>query len=240
MDIIKNNYPPKNKEELNKLIESLIKLYKNQNNQNNANNANNQEDKLLNKNMISYYDKKLKEKMEYLENYLSELKKFIIEKFEWSTRTYGRYAFYYKLEENNSKATKIDGEGTITICRGTKPLQKGNKYKLDYYIDYNDGQFDVGFGDDQEGEMGWLRGNNLYCISSEGIFINGKNNPNYKIQKENKKITFIIDLKNNNSEIYMNDQKVDNFNMKPDNIYYPMIAMRKLNNSVKLDLTEIY
>jgi hypothetical protein len=38
----------------------------------------------------------------------------------------------------------------------------------------------------------------------------------------------------------MDDQKVDNFNMKPDNIYYPMIAMRKLNNSVKLDLTEIY
>ena len=88
--------------------------------------------------------------------------------------------------------------------------------------------------------MGWLRGNNLYCISSEGIFINGKNKPDYKIQKENKKITFIIDLKNNNSEIYINDQKVDNFNMKPDNIYYPMIAMRKLNNSVKLDLTEIY
>ena len=37
----------------------------------------------------------------------------------------------------------------------------------------------------------------------------------------------------------MNDQKVYNFNMKPENIYYPMIAIRELNNSVKLNLTEI-
>ena len=119
-------------------------------------------------------------------------------------------------------------------------MQKGKKYKVDYYIDYFDGQFDVGFGDDQEGEMGWLRGDNLYGFTNDGIFINGKKNEDYKIKKENKKITFIIDLKNNISEIFMDGRKLYNFMMKPENTYYPMIATRKLNNSVKLNLTEIF
>lgn len=248
MDIIINNYPPKNKEELNKLVGELIKLYNNKNNTNNEdninkptpNNINNQEDKLWIDNLIKYYDKVLQAKKKDLENYISEIKLFKIEKFEWSTQTYGKYGFYYKLEENNSKATKTSGEGFITICRGNKPLQKGKKYKVDYYIDYIEGQFDVGFGDNGEGEMGWLRGENLYGITNDGIFVNGKKNEDYKIKKENKKITLIIDLKNNATEIFMDGRQLYNFMMKPENTYYPMIAMRKLNNSVKLNLTEIF
>ena len=246
MDIIINNYPPKNKEELNKLVEELLKLYNNKNNANNegninkTNNRNSQEKKLLIGNLINYYDNILEEKKKDLENYISELKLFKIEKFEYSTKTYGKYGFYYKLEENNTKATKTSKEGVITICRGTKPLQKRKKYKVDYYIDYFQGEFDVGFGDDQEGEMGWLRGNNLYGITNDGIFVNGKKNEDYKIKKENKKITFIIDLKNNVSEIFMDGRQSHNFMMKPENTYYPMIAMRKFNNSVKLNLTEIF
>ena len=120
-------------------------------------------------------------------------------------------------------------------------MQKGKKYKLDYYIDYFDGEFDVGFGDDQEGDMDWLRGNNLYGFTNDGIFINGKKNEDYKIKKETKKITFIIDLKNNIFEIFMDGRKLDNTNeMKPENTYYPMISMKELNNSVKLNLTEIF
>ena len=236
MDIIINNYPPKSKEELNKLVGELIKLYNTEGNINmpKPNNINNEEDKLLIQNLI------IQAKKKDLENYISELKLFKIEKFEWSTQTYGKYGFYYKLEENNSKATKTSGEGFITICRGNKPLQKGKKYKVDYYIDYIEGQFDVGFGDNGEGEMGWLRGENLYGITNDGIFVNGKKNEDYKIKKENKKITLIIDLKNNATEIFMDGRQLYNFMMKPENTYYPMIAMRKLNNSVKLNLTEIF
>ena len=258
MDIVKNNYPPKNKEELNKLIEALIRLYNNKNNENNENKTNNtsntntpsdrsntnntncQEDKFLLGNKINYYDKMLKEKKENLENIVSEFKKYKLEKFEWTTKTYGNRDFFYKLEENNSKATKISGEGIFSICRSDKPLKKGNKYKLDYYIDYNVGDFHVGFGDDSAGEMDWLKGDNLYSITSEGIFINGKKNENYLIKKENKKVTFIIDLKNNVSEIYIDDRKLFYFEMKPNNIYYPMIAIKELNNSVKLNITEIF
>ena len=247
MNMIINNYPPKNKEELNELITAFLKLYNNKNNKdnksygNNSNNINNQNKKLLIENAANYYDKILQNTKKDLEKYISELKLFKILKFEWSTKTYGKYDFYYKLEENNSKATKISGEGTNTICRGTKPLQKGKKYKLDYYIDYFDGEFDVGFGDDQEGDMDWLRGNNLYGFTNDGIFINGKKNEDYKIKKENKKITFIIDLKNNIFEIFMDGRKLDNTNeMKPENTYYPMISMKELNNSVKLNLTEIF
>ena len=76
MDIIINNYPPKNKEELNKLVEELIKLYNNKNNANNegninkTNNRNSQEKKLLIENLIKYYDKILEEKKKDLENYI--------------------------------------------------------------------------------------------------------------------------------------------------------------------------
>lgn len=38
----------------------------------------------------------------------------------------------------------------------------------------------------------------------------------------------------------MDGRQLYNFMMKPENTYYPMIAMRKLNNSVKLNLTEIF
>ena len=233
MNIIKNNYPPKNKEELNKLIDGLIKLY------NNKNNINYQEDKLLIEKKFNDYESIFQEKMKSLENFISNFTKIKLEQFEWSTITYGSYGFYYKLEENNSKVTKVSNGGTISICRGIKPLQKGNKYKLDYYINYINGDFDIGFGDDNVGRSCWLRGNNSYSISSFGININGNNFREHKIKKENKKITFIIDLKNNISEIFIDDQKIYNFNIASNLIYYPMIAIRELNNSVKLNLTEI-
>jgi len=230
---IKNNYPPKSKEELNKIIEVLLKLY------NNKENINYQKDNLLIENIFSDYNAIFQEKMENLENIISKLTKFKLDHFEWSIHTYGNYGFYYKLDENNSKVTKISDGGTITICRGIIPLHKGNKYKLDYDINYINGDFDVGFGDDKEGRMDWLRGNNLYSITSNGIYINGINILEHKIKKENKKITFIIDLKLNNSEIFIDGQNIYNFNIKSDILYYPMIAIRELNNSVKLNLTEI-
>ena len=223
MNIIKNNYPPKNKEELNKLMDVLIKLY------NNKNNINYQEDKLLIEKKFNGIECIFQEKMKSLENYITNLTKIKLEQFEWSAVTYGSYGFYYNLEENNSKATKISDGGTISICRGKKPLQKGYKYILDYYINYIYGDFDIGFGDDIMGHKCWLRTNKSYSISSNGIYINGNLISEHKIKKENKKITFIIDLKNNSSEIFIDDQKIYNFNIETNLIYYPMIAIRELN-----------
>ena len=82
----------------------------------------------------------------------------------------------------------------MTICRGIKNLEKGNIYTLDYFINYKDGDFDIGFGDDSIGSTCWLRGNKCYCVSNEGIYVNGskKNSNNYL--KDYKKITFIINF----------------------------------------------
>ena len=40
------------------------------------------------------------------------------QRFEWTKTTYGNYGFYYQLEDDYTKVTKILKGGTITICRG--------------------------------------------------------------------------------------------------------------------------
>jgi len=108
---------------------------------------------------------------------------------------------------------------------------------LEYFINYIKGDFDVGFGDEKIGTECWLRKEYGYGITSNGIYINGKND-NSTINLVNaKKITFIVDLINYNSELFIDEQKKYNFNINKDLIYYPMIAIRELNNSVKLKLT---
>ena len=123
--------------------------------------------------------------------------------------------------------------------QGKNAIKKNNKYKLEYSINYLGGKLDLGFGDEEVGNSCALRKQKSYCISSNGIYENGK-----KVLSNNniikaKKITFIIDLKKNNVDLLVDEQKKYNFNIRDDSIYYPMIATSKLNNSVKLKLTEL-
>lgn len=231
--LIKNNYPPNNKEQLNILIEQLLKLY------NKSKNNNKEEIKPSSRN-FEHYDLILRDKLNSIENYFNLfMNPESIEKFEWSTKTYRKYGFYYNLEENNTKVTKNIYGGTMTICQGLNPLEIKNKYKLEYFINYINGDFDIGFGDEKVGPQCWLRVQNGYCISSSGIFIDGNNvSTNIKLQ-DAKKIIFIVDLNNYNSEVYMDDKKVFTFQIRPGLIYYPMIAIRELNNSVKLKLSKL-
>ena len=166
--------------------------------------------------------------------------KNLFNNFKWSTKTYSSYDFYYRLEEDNAKATKISNEGTITICRTTEPLEVGNKYKLDYFINYTNREFHVGFGDERGGDKYWLRNTYGYCITSEGLYLENKNvNSSINVLKC-KKVTFIVDLKNYNSQLFLDDKKVYDFNIKSDYVYYPMIAISELNNSVKLLVSLLY
>ena len=55
----------------------------------------------------------------------------------------------------------------------------------------------------------------------------------------NKKITFYIDLINFKSEIFFDDEKKFDFDCDSQFIYYPMVAMGDLNNSVKAKLIKI-
>ncbi len=143
INIILNNYPPKNNEELSKVKEGLITLYnkKNNNNDNKNNKINN---------YCEIYQKVLINELKDCENYFIKFKYNNVlnfkAKFEWSSNSYSQYGFCYKLEENNSKITKIL-DTNITLCKASKELEKGYKYKLDYFIDYIYGEFDIGIGD---------------------------------------------------------------------------------------------
>ena len=233
INLINKNYPPKNEEQLNILIEELLKLYNNEN----SNIINNN---ILNEKEFSYYEDEIRLKFISLESYLKQFLIFEDEKIsEWSTKTYGNYGFYYKLEDNNSKVTKISNDGTITICRGKFPLKINNKYKLEYFINYLGGDFDVGFGDEEVGPSCWIRGKKSYCISSNGFYKEGILVESNKNLIKAKMITFIIDLKQNNADILLDEQKKYSINIRTDSIYYPMIAFRELNNSAKFKLTKL-
>jgi hypothetical protein len=178
INIILENYPPKNKEQLFKLKNELLNLYENKDKKENEI----KKEQILNN--YKKYEKCLINGLNNLENYLIKLKENPISRednFEWSTVTYSNYDFYYKLEQNNTKITKISNDGTMTICRGIKYLEKGNIYKLDYFINYKGGDFDIGFGDDSIRENCWLGGQKCYCVSNKGIIVNGikKDNNNF-------------------------------------------------------------
>ena len=225
---IQKNFPPNNKEQLNILIEKLLILY-NKDNETNK--------KELIENYLKNYDRKLNEKVESLKQLINNyIKNFNECNFRWSTKTYSSYGFYYKLEEDNTKATKISDGGTITVCRTSESLELGNKYKLDYFINYKNGDFDVGFGDERIGTSCWLRNSYGYSITSYGLNLDNNNNTSYNI-RNCKKVTFIVDLRNYISELFLDDNKVSSFKIKSDYVYYPMIAIRELDNSVKLKVS---
>ncbi len=221
----------KNKEQLFKLKNELLNLYENKDKKENEI----KKEQILNN--YKKYEKCLINGLNNLENYLIKLKENPIsseDNFEWSTVTYSKYDFYYKLEQNNTKVTKISNDGTMTICRGIKNLEKGNIYKLDYFINYKGGDFDIGFGDDSIGSSCWLRENNCYSVSNNGIYVNGTIKDNNNYLNIYKKITFIIDFNKYLYEIYFDDNKMFDFNFDSQLIYYPMVAIRRLNNSVVL------
>ena len=244
INIIKNNYPPQNNEQLNNLMKELLKIHNNKNN--------NEINKDIIKDKYDNFEKKLQKKIESIENYFNDLLNFKLrdKEFEWSTKTYSDYKYYYKyykyyykLEDENKKIIKIDANGTITICKTIQSLKPGRKYKIDYFVEYLHGDdFDVGFGDDQIGPLCWLRGPGGYGITSKGIYLNSQScsNSDVKITNNIKKISFIVDLLNYTSEIYLDNTKVySNFSINSNLTYYPMAAIRQLNNSVKLDVTEL-
>ena len=235
--IIIDSYPPKNQEDFYKIENELLNLCKNKNDS-----VQKGKENLLE--IFKSFENNLTNQLEITKSLiLLNLKDLNLnnseeEDFEWLKTTYNLYDFYYKLEENNSKATKISGDGTITVCRGNNPLKKGNKYKLDYFINYNNGDFDVGFGDDETGKSDWLRSKKAYCISNYGIFLNNKKASEINLIK-NKKISFLVNLNTYFCEIFMDDVKKYDFNFDSNYIYYPMIAIRNLNNSVKLKIYKI-
>ncbi len=96
INIILENYPPKNKEQLFKLKNELLNLYENKDKKENEI----KKEQILNN--YKKYEKCLINGLNNLENYIIKLKENPISRednFEWSTVTYSNYVFIINLKK---------------------------------------------------------------------------------------------------------------------------------------------
>lgn len=99
-------------------------------------------------------------------------------------------------------------------------LDKNRIYKLIYNISYFSGKFRVGFGDlglnnkqlKEKGSVG---------LTGQGLFNEGEKISDVKLQKENKQVIFIINLKNNQKyfEVFIDGKSLGKFNFDLEDIY---------------------
>ena len=96
-------------------------------------------------------------------------------KFEWSTKIYGSYQFYYTLLNNNLTAKKELQEGTITVVRSKEMLSPGNNYLIEFLVEFKKlGDYDIGIGSDSVGNSCWLRAKGCVGITNMGVYNDGK------------------------------------------------------------------
>ena len=106
------------------------------------------------------------------------------------------------------------------------PIKSKNKfdknkiYKLIYNISYFSGKYRVGFGDfglinkqlKEKGSIG---------LTNEGLYNEGEKISTARIEKQNKEIIFIINLKNKqkNFEVFIDGNSLGKYNLNLENIY---------------------
>ena len=197
----------------------------------------------------------LKEKIKLQEKEIKMLKKFngilpdINEDFKeinnpWSKEKF-KYAdykiFYYTLKENDYLAEKTEDDTYMHMIKSMNELKKDNIYKLVFETNYiNGNNFHVGFGDFNEAtSKGWLK-EKIKCVglTEEGLFIEGNKIDNVSINNNDKKYTFIIDINNKKFSLFVNEIKKGEFNYNFQENIYPLAAIRRIGNSVKIKTYE--
>ena len=197
----------------------------------------------------------LKEKVKLQEKEIKMLKKYnsilpdINEDFKeinnpWSKEKfkYDNYEkFYYTLKENDYLAEKTENDTYIHMIKSMNQLKKDNIYKLVFETNYiNGNNFHVGFGDFSEAtSYSWLK-QKIKCVglTEEGLFIEGNKIDNVSINNNDKKYTFIIDINNKKFSLFVNEIKKGEFNYNFQENIYPLAAIRKIGNSVKIKTYE--
>ena len=197
----------------------------------------------------------LKEKVKLQEKEIKMLKKYnsilpdINEDFKeinnpWSKEKF-KYAdykiFYYTLKENDYLAEKTEDDTYIHMIKSMNQLKKDNIYKLVFETNYINGDnFHVGFGDFSEAtSYSWLK-QKIKCVglTEEGLFIERNKIDNVSINNNDKKYTFIIDINNKKFSLFVNEIKKGEFNYNFQENIYPLAAIRKIGNSVKIKTYE--
>ena len=185
--------------------------------------------------ILSLDNKILKEKMNSLENELTQIKNENLElkeKFQSSKKNInlkidnpwtnekekGQSEFEYILKDGNYYAEKVKGYVVKTI-KAKHKFETNKIYNLIYKIIYKEGDYRVGFGDFGENENR-LKERGSVGFTNEGLFINGKKIKDIKIEKQDKKITFIIDLKiNKYFELFVDEIYLGKFEFDLENIF---------------------
>ena len=193
----------------------------------------------------------LKEKIKLQEKEINKLKKYngnlpdINEDFKeinnpWSKEKfkYENYEkFYYTLKENDYLAEKTENDTYIHMIKSMNQLKKDNIYKLVFETNYIKGEnFQVGFGDFNEATSQCCLKVKFKCVglTEEGLFIEGNKIDNVSINNNDKKYTFIIDINNKKFSLFVNEIKKGEFNYNFQENIYPLAAIRKIGNSVKI------
>jgi len=207
---------------------------------NDNNNEINDELELLNKNIDKYIEEQSSSFTNYInENFLkmSEHVFSIKIKFEWCNKTYDNLGFYYKLSNNNSKGTKVQGENRWTILRSKEKLENNFKYKIKCKIGLSKdggGGFDIGIGKEQKDDFKYLCNNESFCISTYGIINSGKIVETYQL-KDNDIVDLEICTKIGNKTFKgsINNKSVYSFNFNLDDIYI-MSSMNKISSYIEV------
>ena len=158
------------------------------------------------------------------------------EKFEWCTKTYSGYDFFYELNNNNKKGTKTLSNGTMTILRGKEKLQNNYQYNIKFKIGLKTGgDFDVGIGTERVGDSCWLRTKESLCLSNTGVMNLDINMDNSIRLKDND----IVDLEINTQvgkkyfKGCINDKLICILDYDLEDVYI-MAAIRNVSNFIEV------
>ena len=242
-NIYKDNYKKESKEEENKKTPSGFSKTGPDNKSDNS-----QKKKLkkkinfedLNKEFENYIKHELSSMNNYIETKFLRFPEHIFDlsstPFEWCEKTYSGYEFFYELENNKKKGTKVLSNGTMTILRAKELLEENYKYKIKFKIGLiNGGDFDVGIGTEKVGDSCWLRTKESLCLSNIGVMNLDINMDNSIRLKDND----IVDLEINTQEKKksfkgtINNKLICLIDYDLDNVYI-MAAMRNIGNSIEV------
>lgn len=159
----------------------------------------------------------------------------------WTTERF-KYedVFYYTLKEDNYVAEKTEDNSFIHLIKSSYQLKKDKIYKLIFEVNFKGGDFDIGFADFSKTTMvaKLTSSENFVAITNKGLIINEKN-INNKVKTENgKKYKFIIDMKNKNFSLSIDEIKIGDFNFDFQDNVFAQASIRNLGNSVRIKTYE--
>jgi hypothetical protein len=211
---------------------------------------------ILGNNLLILYENREEKEMIYFQNYLAETFKYYmnliesnIEEFKKKLEEFNNFSvshvfefskysttkdFPYKLAENNTKVIK-EKEAPLSVVKTIMPMEKGNKYELEY-IPFYDGKedFQVGICTEEAFTNKSLLSENTIGISDKGFIMGNQIVNETLLVEDQKKIIFMIDLKNGKFEFTLGDHKYITWDLNKEETYYPMVAIKNVGNSVSL------